>query len=102
MPPKKNRSVGIRELKAKLSAYVRRAQAGETVAITDRGAVVAELRPRTLSLEEINRRIDEMARKGLVTKSTSTDLSSLRKFKGPGWKKGEARKLLDEDREDRF
>ena len=102
MLPKKNRSVGIRELKAKLSAYVRRAQAGETVEITDRGAVVAELRPRTISLEEIDRRIDEMARQGLVTKATSTDLSLLRKWKGLGWKKGEAQKLLDEDREDRF
>lgn len=37
--------VGIRELKAHLSDYVHRAQAGEVVVITDRGTPVAELRP---------------------------------------------------------
>lgn len=36
--------VGIRELKAHLSDYVHRAQAGEVVVITDRGRPVAELR----------------------------------------------------------
>lgn len=35
--------VGIRELKAKLSEYVGRAAAGETVVVTDRGAPVAQL-----------------------------------------------------------
>ena len=39
------RAVGIRELKNKLSHYVRLAQAGEPVLVTDRGTVVAELRP---------------------------------------------------------
>ncbi|GAB4273171.1 MAG: type II toxin-antitoxin system prevent-host-death family antitoxin [Deferrisomatales bacterium] len=38
-------SVGIRELKARLSAYVKKAREGETIVITDRGAPVAELRP---------------------------------------------------------
>jgi antitoxin (DNA-binding transcriptional repressor) of toxin-antitoxin stability system len=38
-------SVGLRELKNSLSAYVRRVRAGEVVAITDRGEVVAELGP---------------------------------------------------------
>lgn len=35
--------VGIRELKAKLSEYVNRASAGETVVVTDRGTPVARL-----------------------------------------------------------
>ena len=38
-------SVGIRELKAQLSAYVERARAGETVVVTDRGRPVAQLAP---------------------------------------------------------
>jgi len=38
-------SVGIRDLKNKLSRYVRRVAAGERVAVTDRGRVVAELVP---------------------------------------------------------
>jgi prevent-host-death family protein len=38
-------TVGIRELKNKLSAYVRKAEAGDVVLVTDRGRVVAELVP---------------------------------------------------------
>ena len=36
-------NVGIRELKAHLSQYVRRAAAGENVLVTDRGKPVARL-----------------------------------------------------------
>jgi len=39
------RAVGIRILKNKLSEYVRLAESGETVLVTDRDRVVAELRP---------------------------------------------------------
>lgn len=39
------RSVGIKVLKNKLSEYVRAAEAGETVLVTDRDRVVAELVP---------------------------------------------------------
>jgi prevent-host-death family protein len=37
--------VGIRDLKAKLSAYVERAAAGEVITVTDRGRPVATLGP---------------------------------------------------------
>jgi prevent-host-death family protein len=39
------RSVGLKELKNKLSEYVRLAAAGETVLVTDRDRVVAEIVP---------------------------------------------------------
>jgi antitoxin (DNA-binding transcriptional repressor) of toxin-antitoxin stability system len=39
------RSVGLKVLKNRLSEYVRVAAAGETVLVTDRDRVVAELRP---------------------------------------------------------
>jgi antitoxin (DNA-binding transcriptional repressor) of toxin-antitoxin stability system len=39
------RTVGIKVLKNKLSEYVRAAEAGETVLVTDRDRVVAELSP---------------------------------------------------------
>jgi antitoxin (DNA-binding transcriptional repressor) of toxin-antitoxin stability system len=39
------RAVGIRELKARFSQYLRDVQAGEVVLVTDRGRVVAEMRP---------------------------------------------------------
>jgi antitoxin (DNA-binding transcriptional repressor) of toxin-antitoxin stability system len=38
-------AVGIKALKNRLSEFVRRAAAGETVLITDRNRVVAEIRP---------------------------------------------------------
>jgi prevent-host-death family protein len=38
-------TVGIRELKNRLSAYVRKAEAGDVIIVTDRGRVVAELVP---------------------------------------------------------
>ena len=42
------RSVGIKVLKNKLSEYVRLAAAGETVLVTDRDRVVAEIVPPQL------------------------------------------------------
>lgn len=39
------KTVGIRELKNRLSRYVRSASGGEAWAITDRGTVIAELVP---------------------------------------------------------
>lgn len=39
------KSVGLRELKNRLSEYVREVRSGEAVLVTDRGEVVAELLP---------------------------------------------------------
>ena len=41
------RTVGLRILKNKLSEYIRLVATGETVLVTDRDKVVAELRPPT-------------------------------------------------------
>ena len=41
-------AVGIREIRAKLSQYLRHVREGELVLITDRGRVVAELRAPTV------------------------------------------------------
>jgi prevent-host-death family protein len=61
-------TIGIKALKNKLSEYVRAAAAGETVLVTDRGRVVAELvSPRVrgdASLAE--RRLGELMRQGLL------------------------------------
>lgn len=38
------KAVGVRELKANLSRYLREVRGGEVVLVTDRGTVVAELR----------------------------------------------------------
>ncbi len=39
------KTVGLRELKNRLSEYVRQVRAGNVVLVTDRGQAVAELRP---------------------------------------------------------
>jgi antitoxin (DNA-binding transcriptional repressor) of toxin-antitoxin stability system len=63
------RSVGIKMLKNKLSEYVRLAAGGETVLVTDRERVVAELVPprpgtgRTVA----DARWAELIRQGVVT-----------------------------------
>lgn len=60
-------NVGIRELKNQLSHYVRRAEAGDVIHVTDRGRVVAELLPpgstRRLDIHPV---LLEMERKGLI------------------------------------
>jgi antitoxin (DNA-binding transcriptional repressor) of toxin-antitoxin stability system len=43
------RSVGIKVLKNRLSEYLRMVTAGETILVTDRDRVVAELRPPSLA-----------------------------------------------------
>ncbi len=63
------RAVGIRELKNRLSHYVRLVESGESVLVTDRGAVVAELRPpgspgARMEVDPLATRLAEMARKG--------------------------------------
>jgi antitoxin (DNA-binding transcriptional repressor) of toxin-antitoxin stability system len=39
------KAVGVKVLKAKLSEYLRHVKAGETVLVTERDEVIAELRP---------------------------------------------------------
>lgn len=63
------RAVGLKVLKNKLSEYVRLAQGGETILVTDRDRVVAELVPprggRGPSVSDAV--LGEMIRQGWVT-----------------------------------
>ena len=54
-------NVGIRELKSRLSEYLRQVKAGETVTITDRGQPVGRIVPIARSLQE---RLDAMTQGG--------------------------------------
>jgi prevent-host-death family protein len=54
--------VGIRELRADLSRWVKRARAGEEIVVTDRGTPVARLVP-----VDGERKIDRLIREGVVT-----------------------------------
>jgi antitoxin (DNA-binding transcriptional repressor) of toxin-antitoxin stability system len=63
------RTVGIKVLKDKLSEYVRLASSGETILITDRDRVVAELVPpeRTRADRLPDVLLADAVRRGLVT-----------------------------------
>jgi antitoxin (DNA-binding transcriptional repressor) of toxin-antitoxin stability system len=71
--------VGIRELKNQLSRYVRQAERGDVILVTDRGHVVAELWPPGHG----ERRTDippgllEMERKGQIRLATRPNDPSL-------------------------
>ena len=56
--------VSIRELKSRLSHYLRLAKAGRTVEITERGTPIGRILPVSLSLEQ---RVEAAARSGLVS-----------------------------------
>ena len=60
------RSVGLKVLKNKLSEYVRLAASGETVLVTDRDRVVAELVPPREGRSELlaDAQLAELVRKG--------------------------------------
>jgi prevent-host-death family protein len=82
--------VGIRELKAKLSSYVERAGAGETIRVTDRGRPVAVLGP--LPVEDV---IEQGIREGWIRPGNGEPPpKAWRQFKGTR----PIQELLDEDR----
>ena len=63
------KSVGIRELKNKLSDYVRQVRSGETILVTDRGEVVAEMNPpgQRQTDNSFPPGLVDLARRGLAT-----------------------------------
>lgn len=63
------RSVGLKVLKNKLSEYIRLASSGETILITDRDRVVAELVPPNGSRADRlpDAQLADAVRRGLVT-----------------------------------
>lgn len=62
------REIGIRELKADLSALLRAVEAGEQVRVTRRGAVIAEIVPAGSS--PAKERLRELVAAGKVTPSS--------------------------------
>ena len=59
-------STGIRELKDNLSRYIRRIEAGERIAITAHGRVVAELVPPGVKTRGKPSRFDELVASGVI------------------------------------
>jgi prevent-host-death family protein len=82
--------VGVRELKAKLSEYLDRAERGESIRVTDRGKPKALIVP--LPVED---RIEQGIREGWIRPGNGERMKPLkRRFKG----RHSIQELLDEDR----
>ena len=94
-------SVGIRELKDRLSEYLRMVRSGEEILVTDRGEAVAELRqptsaPGKAAYPELERR----ARTGKV-RLGAPNRPGLYPLLVPSVPPGTARRLLGEERGER-
>ena len=97
------RTVGVKVLKARLSEYLRAVRAGETVLITDREEVVAELSPPRRHQPRGDELLD-----ALDALANAAELTLPGPGKPGGWKarglglpSGTAAGLLDELRADR-
>jgi len=94
------KTVGVRELKNSLSEYLRRVRSGESVLVTDRGEVVAELAPPgDVSAEtSLPPGVLALARRGLATVGSAPDAALYRALPRKGPRKLTASELLDEER----
>ena len=98
------KAVGVKQLKAKLSEYLRLVRSGETVLITDREEVVAEIRPprrQARASESIEEILDSLAERGEITRASMPKGRWTWKVRGLGLPSGTAVELLDEIRRDR-
>ena len=94
-------TVGVRELKNKLSEYLRRVRLGECVLVTDRGEVVAELLPPGQGQGDpsLPAGLQSLNKRGLLTLGApgGTDLyPALKRKQGP--RRRSVAQLLDEER----
>jgi antitoxin (DNA-binding transcriptional repressor) of toxin-antitoxin stability system len=97
------KAVGVRELKAHLSRYLREVRAGEVILVTDRQRVVAELRaPGSSGVveSETDRGLRRLAEAGglRVGEPAPSDAYRASPIEAPP---GTARSLLDEERGER-
>jgi prevent-host-death family protein len=93
------KSVGLRELKNRLSEYIRGVRSGEGVRVTDRGEVVAELLPPGQRVDEpsVPAALLASARKGQLTLGAPNEAVLYPKLP-PLLKRRRAVALLDEER----
>jgi prevent-host-death family protein len=93
------KSVGLRELKNRLSEYVREVRAGEAVLVTDRGEVVAELVPPGSAADKrgVRSGLVAFAKRGELTLGAPNAAPLYPKLR-PILKRHRAMELLDEER----
>lgn len=95
------KAVGIRELKNKLSEYLRDVRRGEVVLVTDRGTVIAEIGPPGKTTWTHPPGLQALAAQGRARLPLiPNDPSAYPRMPRAG-RPGLAKELLDAEREDR-
>ena len=97
------KAVGVKQLKARLSEYVRLVKAGEIILVTDRDEVVAELRPARRQRptgDDLDEILQHLADSGEITRASVPKLGWTWRVEGLGLPAGTAQRLLDEVRSD--
>jgi antitoxin (DNA-binding transcriptional repressor) of toxin-antitoxin stability system len=97
------KTAGVRELKAHLSSYLRDVDRGDVILVTDRGRVVAELRPpgaaeRALSPGEVRYR--KLVADGRLRPAAAPASAAWPERPKALLKKGTSADLLDAEREE--
>lgn len=97
------KAVGVKQLKAGLSEYLRAVRAGQTILVTDRDEVVAELRParRPAPVAEPDEVLTALAEAGQITRAGLAKGRWRWRVRGLGLPRGTAERLLNELRGDR-
>lgn len=97
------KTVGVRELKNRLSEYIRQARSGEGVLVTDRGHVVAELAPpgHGSSDASVPPGLLALARRNLLVLGAPTERNLYPPLPRSPRRKRTAGQLLHEERGDR-
>jgi len=97
------KTVGVRELKNRLSEYIRHVRSGEGVLVTDRGQVVAELAPPGHGTTDasVPPGLLALARRNLLTIGAPGDSSLYPALPRTRRRKRTAAQLLQEERGDR-
>lgn len=97
------KTVGVRELKNRLSEYIRQVRSGEAILVTDRGQVVAELAAPGQGITDtsVPPGLLALARRNLVTLGASSDGAVYPALPRSRRRKRTAAQLLQEERADR-
>lgn len=96
--------VSIKQLRTRLSEYLRAVRSGETVLITDHDEVIAELRPprrKSAAADHLQKLLDSLAARGEVIRASLPKGRWKWKVKGLGLPAGSANALINEIRSDR-
>ena len=97
------RAVGVKKLKAKLSEYLRAVKTGETLFVTDRDEVIAEIRPvsgRLPPRNDIEDILEGLAQAGELQRARTPKGDWTWKPCGLGLSKDTVDELLDDLRDD--